>query len=323
MIRYCKKIVKKKFAKNVSYCTKQIHVKIDAVGKNMEQTKQVVLISGMSGAGKSSAVRIFEDMGYHCIDNYPVQLISLLVDMIEVSNDPRYSYVAISTSAQDFPEFLRSLKGEGISVRVLFLEASTTALLTRYKSTRRAHPLLLSNTANTLEEAISVERQMFQNYIQDSFITIDTTFITAKELKEKIVTYFGKRKVPTFSLSFISFGYKYGVPLDADLMIDVRFLPNPYWEVELRPYSGKDEAVYRYVMDKPTTQEFIGKLIPFTDYMFDQYAKEGKNHFTVAIGCTGGQHRSVSITRYLYEHYKDTYKCYIEHRDIKEYGKND
>ena len=214
----------------------------------MEETKQVVLISGMSGAGKSTVVRIFEDMGYHCIDNFPVQLLSLLVDMIESSNDPRYSYVALATTAQDFPEFLRSLKGEGIVVRVLFLEASTSTLLTRYKSTRRAHPLLLSNTVNTLEEAIAVERQMFQNYIQDSFITIDTTFITEKELKKKVGTYFGKRKVPTFSLSFISFGYKYGVPLDADLMIDVRFLPNPYWVIELRPYSGNDEPVYKYVM---------------------------------------------------------------------------
>ena len=153
----------------------------------MEETKQVVLISGMSGAGKSTVVRIFEDMGYHCIDNFPVQLLSLLVDMIESSNDPRYSYVALATTAQDFPEFLRSLKGEGIVVRVLFLEASTSTLLTRYKSTRRAHPLLLSNTVNTLEEAIAVERQMFQNYIQDSFITIDTTFITEKELKKKVL----------------------------------------------------------------------------------------------------------------------------------------
>ena len=164
---------------------------------------------------------------------------------------------------------------------------------------------------------------MFQNYIQDSFITIDTTFITEKELKKKVGTYFGKRKVPTFSLSFISFGYKYGVPLDADLMIDVRFLPNPYWVIELRPYSGNDEPVYKYVMEAKETQEFIERLIPFTDYMFEQYAKEGKNHFTVGIGCTGGQHRSVSIARYLFDHYKDTYKCYIEHRDIKEAPKND
>ena len=283
----------------------------------MDENKQVVLVSGMSGAGKSTVTRILEDMGYHCIDNYPVQLISLFVDMIEASSDPRYSYIALATSAQDFPEFLRSLKGEGITVRVLFLDCSDSALLTRYKSTRRIHPLLLSNTTNTLEEAIAVERQMFQRYMQDSFITIDTSFITEKELRQRIGKYFGKRKVPSFSISFISFGYKYGVPMDADLMIDVRFLPNPYWEIELRPYTGNDKAVYDYVMDKPETKEFIKRLESFCDYAFEQYAKEGKNHFTVAIGCTGGQHRSVSITRYLYEHYSEIYKCYMEHRDIK------
>ena len=121
----------------------------------MEENKQVVLVSGMSGAGKSTVMRVLEDIGYYCIDNFPVQLLSMFVDMLEGSNDIRYSYVALATSAQDFPEFLHSLKGEGIDVRVLFLEASDTALLTRYKSTRRAHPLLLSNAANTLEEAIS------------------------------------------------------------------------------------------------------------------------------------------------------------------------
>lgn len=289
----------------------------------MENNKQVVLVTGMSGAGKSSVMRVLEGMGYHCIDNYPVQLISLFVDMIEGSNDPRYSYIALATTAKDFPEFLRSLKGEGIDVRVLFLDASDSTLLTRYKSTRRTHPLLLSNSVNTLEEAISVERQMFQRYLQDTFVTIDTTFTSEKELKGKIEKYFGKRSVPSFSISFISFGYKYGVPKDADLMIDVRFLPNPYWEPELRPYTGNDEVVYRYVMEKDETKEFIKRLLLFTDYAFEQYAKEGKNHFTVAIGCTGGQHRSVSIANYLYNHYKDQYKCYIEHRDVKEIEEDD
>ena len=284
----------------------------------MEENKQVVLVSGMSGAGKSTVMRVLEDIGYYCIDNFPVQLLSMFVDMLEGSNDIRYSYVALATSAQDFPEFLHSLKGEGIDVRVLFLEASDTALLTRYKSTRRAHPLLLSNAANTLEEAISEERGMFQQYIQDGFITIDTTFISEKELKERLGKYFGKRSVPAFSISFLSFGYKYGVPMDADLMIDVRFLPNPYWDLSLRPYTGNDEAVYNYVMEKEETKDFIKRLLSFTDYMFNEYAKEGKNHFTVAIGCTGGQHRSVTIANFLYNHYKDIYRSYIDHRDIKE-----
>jgi len=290
----------------------------------MVKTKRVILVSGMSGAGKSTATRVLEDMGYHIIDNFPVQLLSLLVDMIETSSDPRYSYIALSTSAQDFALFLSGLKGEGIEVQVMFLDANDAVLLHRYKSTRRMHPLLLSNQSNTLEEAISVERQMFSKIANNnSFITIDSSFLSEKEFRNKIEKYFSKSEVPAFSISFISFGYKYGVPMDADLMIDVRFLPNPFWVVDLRPFSGNDKAVYDYVMDKPETQEFIKRLLAFTDYAFEQYVKEGKNHFTVAIGCTGGQHRSVAITNFLFDTYKEKYNCYKEHRDEKEWLKNE
>ena len=285
----------------------------------MVKNKRVILVSGMSGAGKSTATRVLEDMGYHVIDNFPVQLVTLLVDMIETSTDPRYSYIALSTTAQDFASFLRNLKGQNIEVQVLFLEASDSVLLHRYKSTRRMHPLLLINTANSLEEAIAVERQMFARNINNSFITIDTSFLSEKEFKRKIEQYFSKSRVPAFSLSFVSFGYKYGVPMDADLMVDVRFLPTPFWVVQLRPYNGNDKEVYDYVMDKPETKEFLDRLLSFTDYAFAQYVKEGKNHFTVAIGCTGGQHRSVAITNFLYDHYKDQYNCYKEHREEKEW----
>ncbi len=279
---------------------------------------RVVLVSGMSGAGKTSATSVLEDMGYHCIDQFPVQLLSLLVDMIESSTDPRYQVLALSTSAKDFPEFIQAFGGADMDVRVLFLDASNEELLHRYKSTRRTHPLLISNVANTLEEAISIERQMFQNYKDNASLLLDTTFLKSNELKGKIERYFNLKNKPTFSISFISFGYKHGVPLDADLMIDVRFLPNPYWEIELRPYSGDDACVYDYVMEKPETQEFIKRLLEFLDYGFEQYVKEGKNHFTVAIGCTGGQHRSVTIANYLYDHYSKQYNCFKEHRDKTE-----
>lgn len=294
------------------------------MGKSVsEKNKRVILVSGMSGAGKSVATRSLEDMGYHVIDNFPVQLVSLLVDMIETSIDPRYSYIALSTSAQDFPAFLRLLKGQNFEVQVLFLDANDSVLLHRYKSTRRTHPLLLSNTCNTLDEAISVERQMFSRNLNNSFITIDTSFLSEKEFKKKLESYFSKEQVPVFSISFESFGYKYGVPLDADLMIDVRFLPNPFWEVSLRPYNGNDKCVYDYVMEKPETKEFLEKLTSFMDYALTQYANEGKNHFTVAIGCTGGQHRSVSITNWLYDHYSKKYRCYKQHREEKEWLRNE
>lgn len=289
----------------------------------VEKNKQVILVSGMSGAGKSTATRILEDMGYHIIDNFPVQLISLLVDIIETSTDPRYSYIALSTSARDFPEVLRGMRGQNMTVRVLFLDASDAELIHRYKSTRRTHPLLLSNTANTLEEAIAVERQMLsQTMNHDFFISLDTTFMNEKSMKSALEQNFSKSAVPSFTISFISFGYKYGVPLDADLMIDVRFLPNPYWDPKLRIYSGNDACVYNYVMEKPETQEFIKRLLAFTDYAFSEYVKEGKNHFTVAIGCTGGQHRSVTITNFLYEHYKEKYHVFRQHRDEKKWVKS-
>lgn len=285
----------------------------------MEKNKKVILVSGMSGGGKSVATRCLEDMGYHVIDNFPVQLVSLLVDMIETSIDPRYSYIALSTSAQDFPDFLRLLKGQNFEVQVLFLDASDAVLLHRYKSTRRTHPLLLSNTCNTLDEAISVERQMFTHSMNQSFINIDTSFLSEKEFKRKLEQYFSKQQVPTFSISFESFGYKYGVPMDADFMVDVRFLPNPFWEVQLRPYNGNDACVYAYVMEKEQTKTFLEKITTFLDYALEQYANEGKNHFTVAIGCTGGQHRSVAITNWLFEHYSKKYKCYKQHREEKEW----
>jgi len=277
--------------------------------------KRVVLVSGMSGAGKTSATSVLEDMGYHCIDQFPVQLLSLLVDMIESSTDPRYHYTAISTSAKDFPEFIKAFSGADMDVRVLFLDASNEKLLHRYKLTRRTHPLLISNVANTLEEAIHDEREMFTNHKDKATLLLDTTFLSNNELKKKIEKYFSIKSTPTFSVSFVSFGYKHGVPLDADLMIDVRFLANPYWEVELRPYSGDDECVYNYVMEKPETQEFVKRLVEFLDYCFERYVKEGKNHLTVCIGCTGGQHRSVSVTNYLYNHYQNQYTCFKEHRD--------
>lgn len=283
------------------------------------KNKSVILVSGMSGAGKSSVTRILEDMGYHIIDNYPVQLMSFLVDMIESSIDPRYERVALSTTAQDFPTFLRLFRGSDIRLQTLFLDAQDSILLKRYKSTRRIHPLLLSNSVNTLEEAISVERQSFQQYMSQDVIVIDTSFTTEKELRAKLEKYFLTSKKQGFSISFISFGYKYGLPMDADLIFDVRFLPNPFWEVSLRGFSGNDESVYAYVMEKEETKGFLQYLTTYCDYVFEKYREEGKNHLTVGIGCTGGQHRSVTITNYLFDLYKKKYHCYKEHRDEKEW----
>lgn len=281
--------------------------------------KKAILISGLSGAGKTSATSILEDMGYHCIDQFPVQILDLLVDLIETSTDPRYQRIALSMPLQDYSQFMKAFKGADIDVRVLFLEANTENLLSRYKSTRRTHPLLVSNISNTLEESIIAEKEQLKKIRDQSMIIIDTSHLSYKELKAKVEEYFALEHETSFSVTFLSFGYKYGVPLDADLMLDVRFLPNPYWEEELRLYSGNDKCVYDYVMENDETKKFLVHLHDFLDYAFGQYVVEGKNHLTVGIGCTGGQHRSVSITNYLYDVYQDRFKCYKSHRDKQDF----
>lgn len=287
--------------------------------KEVIQMKKAILVSGLSGAGKSSASSILEDMGYHCIDQYPVQLLDLLVDLVNASNDPRYQNIVLTMPLNDLPQFIQAFKGSEIDVQTLFLEANTETLLSRYKSTRRTHPLLISNVANTLEESILAEKAAFNKIKDPTCIMIDTSHLKFLELKHKIEKYFAISNEVSFSVSFISFGYKNGVPLDADLMFDVRFLPNPYWIESLRLHSGDDACVYDYVMEHEETKAFIEKFHVFLDYLFAQYVKEGKNHLTIGIGCTGGQHRSVSITNYLFKIYKDRYRCFKDHRDKVDY----
>jgi UPF0042 nucleotide-binding protein len=238
--------------------------------------------------------------------------------LINKGDDPRLDYLALATSAMDFPLFLMRFENIDSDVRVLFLEASDEELLLRYKFTRRTHPMLISNMASTLEEAIQVEREMFTAMKERAYYTVDTTFLKHNELKQKLEKVFSFTTQPVFTISFISFGYKNGVPMDADLLFDVRFLKNPHWVEELRGLSGDDKEVYDYVMVEEQTQMFLKKLKEFLDYAFEEYVKEGKNHFTVGIGCTGGQHRSVAITNWLYEQYEDKYKCFKNHRDKKD-----
>jgi len=280
--------------------------------------KEILLVTGLSGAGKTSASSVLEDMGYHVIDQFPVQLTSKLVDLIESTNDVRYNNVVLTIAINDFNEFYRFFANEDteLDIRTLFLTASDEVLLNRYKFTRRVHPLLISNKAGSLEEAISFERDDFDRFKEKVTYVIDTTYFSGKNLKKKLEALFSIQERSNFTVSFVSFGYKHGVCLDADLMIDVRFLPNPFWDVELRPYSGNDKKVYDYVINSAETQEYLQQLLPFLDYSFLQYVKEGKNHFTVGVGCTGGQHRSVSITNFLYDHYKEQFTAYKFHRDI-------
>lgn len=283
----------------------------------MEKQK-VVLVTGLSGAGKTSAMAVLEDMGYHCIDRFPVFMIEDLVRDIEAMKDGTYSNLALSVNAADFDIFYRTFKNSECELIVLFLDASKEQLLLRYKYNRRNHPLIVANLANGLEEAIDAEIEQFSNIKSRASIIIDTTFLTQQNLTSRIKRFFKIEGNQSLSLSFISFGYRKGLPMDADLVFDVRFLNNPYWEESLRLMTGNDKPVFDYVINDEKTQEFLKYLTQFLDYAFERYIEESKHLLTVAIGCTGGQHRSVSIVNWLYENYDKQYNTLKDHRDMPE-----
>lgn len=280
--------------------------------------KNIVLVTGMSGAGKTSAMNALEDLNYYTIDNYPKELLDQLEELLE-TNQEKYEQLALAVSAQDYQDFLNFFDGLDRPVHVIFVDASDDELLLRYRFTRRAHPMITSKQASTLEEAIELERDYFeslQNNMQDT-VHIDTTKMTPAELSNAVRSHFSGQENPEFSITFQSFGFKKGVPLDADQIIDVRFLPNPFYEPELRNKTGNDKEVYDYVMEKKETQEFIKLLKDYLDFVLKSYQDQQKNYMIVSVGCTGGQHRSVSIANWLKKQYEDEYKCIVNHRELK------
>lgn len=277
--------------------------------------KSVVLITGMSGAGKTTAIGVLEDMGYYCIDNFPVQLLSALDDVITKDQDLRFNHVALATTAIDYPKFLNYFENMDMKVKVVFLDAKNDVLLARYRLTRRQHPMILLEKATTLEDAIEVEREMFDRLNENQLIRIDTTKMSGKKLKESLLGKLALEKTEEFVVTLTSFGFKYGIPLDIDMILDVRFLPNPYYIDELKDLTGDDKAVYDFVINHPKTQEYIKEMKRFLDYTLAQYKEENKAHLTIGIGCTGGQHRSVSLVNWLFTHYQKEYSCHKSHRD--------
>ncbi|UNT96836.1 RNase adapter RapZ [Allobaculum mucilyticum] len=278
--------------------------------------KQLVLITGMSGAGKTSAMNALADLGYNAIDNFPKELLGSLETLME-SDDPAYDRLALSASSQDYVDFMNFFDALNRPLKVIFVDASDDELLLRYRFTRRLHPLLVKSEASTLEEAIELERDSFRNLEENMKDTlhIDTTRLTPQALVNTLKSYFRNPTEPEFAITFQSFGFKHGLPMDADEIIDVRFLPNPFYEPELKGLTGNDEKVYKYVMEREETREFARRLKNYLDFVFEAYRSQNKNHMIVAIGCTGGQHRSVSICNWLTEQYKGQFKTYKFHRD--------
>ncbi len=275
--------------------------------------KKILLITGMSGAGKTTAMQILDDMGYHCIDRFPVELLNSLYELIE--NEEGYENVCLTASAIEYPIFYNFFKSKNLKIQTVFLDCNDEQLILRYKFTRRQHPFLIAKLSNTLEEAIEKERKLFSSVKTKNILKIDTTKTTKYNLKEILEEHAAINEHNNFTISFVSFGYKHGILSDADVAIDIRYLPNPYYNEQLRGLTGNDSEVYSFVLEQKESKEAIEKLTNLFDYLIPQYAKDGRSHLTIGIGCTGGRHRSVSFVNYFYDFYGKNYHCLKKHRD--------
>ncbi|MGL4873945.1 MAG: RNase adapter RapZ [Clostridium sp.] len=279
-----------------------------------------VIVTGLSGAGKTEATRSLEDLGYFCVDNLPPQLIPKFAEACRSSLEK----VAIVTDIRggiffdDLFESLRYLKNNEIEYEILFLEAADEVLVKRFKEARRSHPL--SPKARVLT-GITEERHRLREVKDRSDQIIDTSKYKIGDLREKINELFGSNAEPDkeLSITVLSFGFKYGIPVDSDLVFDVRFIPNPFYIPELKAFSGNDEPVREYVLKQEETIGFIEKLDDMIKYLIPKYTKEGKRQLIISVGCTGGRHRSVAIANKLYEVLEsEGYKAGVEHRDVSE-----
>ena len=279
-----------------------------------------VIITGLSGAGKSQAIKAFEDLDYYCIDNLPPKLIQKFADLCFQSQGEMDKVALVidirgGVFFDDLIEELKDLNMGEYSYEILFLDASDEELIKRFKETRRKHPLA---SKNLVSEGIKEERKKLEKIKAMANYTIDTSDLNPKELKEKIVKrYKDESKQSKMLINILSFGFKYGIPLEGDLIFDVRFLPNPFYIEHLRPLTGQDEKVQNYVVSFPETKEFIEKLEDMIDFLIPKYIKEGKSQLVIGIGCTGGKHRSVTISNHLYDSLtKKGHWVVINHRDI-------
>ena len=280
-----------------------------------------VIVTGMSGGGKSTALRMLEDAGFYCVDNLPVPLIEKFVELIampgsEVTKVALGLDVRADQPFEDAQKVLEKLKDNGYSFEILFMEASDQVLLKRYKETRRMHPL---TPDGRVEDGIARERKILEDILRKSDYVFDTSKLLTRELKEEIERIFVQNKeYNSLMVTIQSFGFKHGIPADADLVFDVRFLPNPFYIEELKYKTGNEKEVQDYVMGFEEAEVFIGKLTDMLSFLIPNYVKEGKYQLVVGIGCTGGKHRSVTLANKLYEKLKDkgSYGLKIAHRDI-------
>lgn len=284
------------------------------------QDTQMVIITGMSGAGKTVAIQSFEDLGFFCVDNLPPTLLPKFLELMRESGNKmnKVALVMDLRGREFFDHLFKALddlaETSWVTPQILYLDADDSTLVRRYKETRRTHPLAPSGLPL---EGIQLERELLEELKGRAQLIYNSSQMKPKELREKILTEFSANKQTIFTVNVMSFGFKYGIPIDADLVFDVRFLPNPHYIESMRPKTGLDEDVSKYVMKWNETTKFLEKVTELLAFMLPHYKREGKAQLVVAIGCTGGQHRSVALTETIAHHFEKDYETRITHRDIE------
>lgn len=282
--------------------------------------EKLIIVTGLSGAGKTQAIRCLEDIGYFCVDNLPPKLVPKFIELLnQVEGNIERAAIVMDIRGGRFfssvPETLDYLDSQGMDYEVLFLEASDESLVRRYKETRRRHPL---TPQGRILEGILEERRRLEELRGRAGKIIDTSELSPHELREQMKGLYAPELQASLIVTVISFGYKYGIPLDADLVIDVRFLPNPYWRENLRPLTGKDGPVRDYVLTSPATASFLEQFTRLLNFLIPYYIQEGKSHLVIAIGCTGGQHRSVVLAEKVAEAIQGPgLRVNVSHRDVR------
>ena len=286
---------------------------------------KMIIVTGMSGAGKSTALNVLEDEGYYCVDNMPISLIPKFAELANAGDDG-YSNIAIGVDIRsghalaELDSVLDDMLNKHFNYTILFLESSDEVLVKRYKETRRTHPLAKDGR---VDKAIVLEREQLRFLKQRADVIIDTSQLLTREFKEELEKIVLERKeFNNLIVTVLSFGFKYGIPADADMVFDVRFLPNPYYVEELRPLTGNDKKIQDYVMKAPEAEEFLVRVDGLIQFLLPNYVKEGKSSLVIAVGCTGGKHRSVTLANAIADRISKTpYGCKVEHRDIEKDSK--
>jgi UPF0042 nucleotide-binding protein len=288
---------------------------------------QLVIVSGLSGSGKSTALHVLEDVGYNCIDNLPVSLLPALVAQIEIHKDDQHKFaigIDVRNAWKDlqiFPQMISTLKEAHLPFTIIFLDSQSSVLIQRFSETRRKHPL--SDKHTNLAEAISNEQELLEPIRDTADQIIDTSHLTLHELRDLVKERVVGRSLNSMAILFESFGFKHGIPVNADLVFDARCLPNPHWKPNLRPLTGKDQDVIEFLEAEDAVNEMYHDIEQYMTRWLPRYQANNRSYITIAVGCTGGQHRSVYLSERLKAHFNDLYSdVQVRHRDIHKHKKN-